>query len=69
MVDFSVNSDLRRGFMTSLRNFWIEIFQEEQQKAIDMFFEGNEVSVSLPTGYMENILYIKESQWSIASLL
>ena len=46
MVDFSVNSDLRRGFMASLRDFWIEKFQEEQQKAIDMFFEGNEVSVS-----------------------
>ena len=48
--------------MASLRDFWIETFQEKQQKAIDMFFEGNEVSVSLPTGYMENILYIKESQ-------
>ena len=48
--------------MASLRDFWIETFQEEQQKAIDMFFECNEVSVSLPTSYMENILYIKESQ-------
>ena len=31
--------------------FGIETFQEEQQKAIDMFFEGNTASVSLPTGY------------------
>ena len=31
--------------------FGIETFEEEQQKAIDMFFEGNDVSVSLPTGY------------------
>ena len=31
--------------------FRIEAFEEERQKAIDMFFEGNDVSVSLPTGY------------------
>ena len=31
--------------------FRIEAFEEEQQKAIDMFFEGIDVSVSLPTGY------------------
>ena len=30
--------------------FGIETFQE-QQKAIDIFFEVNDVSVSLPTGY------------------
>ena len=30
--------------------FGIETFEEEQQKAIDMFFEGNTVSVLLPTG-------------------
>ena len=47
--------------MASLRDFWIETFQEEQQKAIDMFFEGNGVSDSLPTGYMENILYINRT--------
>ena len=37
--------------------FRIEAFEEEQQKAIDMFFEGNKVSVSLPTGYgyLQNI--------------
>ena len=29
----------------------IENFQE-QQKAVDMFFEGNDVSVSLFTGYL-----------------
>ena len=32
--------------------FGIEAFQEEQQKTIDMFFEGNDASVSLPTGYI-----------------
>ena len=37
--------------------FGIETFQEEQQKAIDMFFEGNDVSVSLPTGYGKSLLY------------
>ena len=31
--------------------FGIETFQEEQQKAIDIFFEGNDVSLSLPAGY------------------
>ena len=31
--------------------FGMETFQEEQQKAIDMFFEGNDVSVSSPTGH------------------
>ena len=31
--------------------FRIEVFEEEQQKAIDMFFEGIDVSVSSPTGY------------------
>ena len=31
--------------------------QEEQQKAIEMFFEGNDVSVSLPTGYGKSIVY------------
>ena len=33
--------------------FGPETFQEEQQKAIDMFFKGNNVSVLLPTGYRE----------------
>ena len=37
--------------------FGIETFQEEQQKAIDMFFEGNDVSVSLPTGYGKSLIY------------
>ena len=35
----------------------IETFQKDQQKAIDMFFEGNDVSVSLPTGYGKSIIY------------
>ena len=37
--------------------FGIETFQEEQQKAIDIFFEGNDVSLSLPTGYGKSLLY------------
>ena len=37
--------------------FGIETFQEEQQKAIDMFSEGNDVSVSLPTGSGKSLLY------------
>ena len=34
-----------------------ETFQEEQQKAIDVFFVGNDVSVSLPTGYGKSLIY------------
>ena len=37
--------------------FGIVTFQEEQQKAIDIFFEGNDVSLSLPTGYGKSLLY------------
>ena len=35
----------------------IKTFQEEQQKAIYMFFEGNDVSVSLPTGNGKSLIY------------
>ena len=38
--------------------FGIETFQEEQQKAIDMFFVDNDVSVSLPTGYGKSLIYL-----------
>ena len=31
--------------------FGKKTFQEEHRKAIDMFFEGNDVFVSLSTGY------------------
>jgi len=31
--------------------FGIEKFHEEQQKFINLFFDGKEVFVSLPTGY------------------
>ena len=34
----------------------IEIFRKEHQKAIDMFFEGKEVSISLPTGYGKSFI-------------
>ena len=44
---------LRQVYVT----FGIEAFQKDQQKAIDMFFEGNDVSVSLPTGYGKSIIY------------
>ena len=38
------------AFRQVCATFGIDKFQGEQQKAIDMFFEGNDVSVSLPTG-------------------
>ena len=57
MVNFSDNSDVRQGFKASLRDFGIETSQEEQQKAIDMFLEGNDVSISLPTGYGKSLIY------------
>ena len=37
--------------------FGLKTFQEELQKAIDMFFEGNDVSASLPTGYGNFLIY------------
>ena len=35
----------------------IETCQKDQQKAIDMFFEANDVSVSLLTGYGKSPIY------------
>lgn len=40
-----------------MREFWHRDIQEEQQKAVDMFFEGNDVSVLLPTGYGKSLVY------------
>ena len=58
MVKFSESNDLRRGFLRQVcATFGTETFQEEQQKAIDMFFEGNDVSVSLLTGYRKSLIY------------
>ena len=57
MVNFSNKSDLRWSFRRVYVTFRIETFQKDQQKAIDMFFEGNDVSVSLPTGYGKSIIY------------
>ena len=37
--------------------FAIEKFHEEQQKAIDLFFDGKDVFVSLPTGYGKSIIF------------
>ena len=39
------------AFRQVCATFGIDKFLGEQQKAIDMFFEGNDVSVSLPTGH------------------
>ena len=36
---------------------WIETFQEEQRKAIDIFSEGNDVSFLLPNGFGESLIY------------
>ena len=36
---------------------WIETFQEEQWKAIDIFSEGNNVSLLLPNGYGKSLIY------------
>ena len=44
-------------FRQVYETFGIEIFQKDQQKAIDMFFEGNDVSVSLLTGYGKSPIY------------
>ena len=52
MVNFSATV-LRQVCAT----FGIESFQEEQQKAIDMLSEGNDVSVSLPTGSGKSLIY------------
>ena len=37
--------------------FVIENFHEEQQEAIDLFFDGKDVFVSLPTGYGKSIIF------------
>ena len=39
------------AYQTTATSFGIETFQDEPKKVIDMFFEVNDVSVSLPTGY------------------
>ena len=35
----------------------MEKFQEEQRKASDIFFEGNDVSLSFPNGFGESLIY------------
>ena len=57
VVIFLENTDLRRGFKTSLRDFWDRDVSRRTQKVIDMFFEGN-VSVLSPTGYGTSLIYI-----------
>ena len=41
-----------------------ETFHEEQQKAIDVFFVGSDVSVSLPTGYGKSLISTNASDRS-----
>lgn len=39
------------------KTFGIEKFHEEQHKAIEKFFDGKDVFVSLPTGYGKSIIF------------
>ena len=45
------------AYQTTATSFGIETFQDEPKKVIDMFFEVNDVSVSLPTGYGKSSIY------------
>ena len=56
MVNFLDKSDLRRGFKVNLCDLWDRDILKEHQKAIDMFIEGKEVSISLPTGYGKSFM-------------
>ena len=47
MVNFLDNSDQRQGFKASLRDFWDR----------DMFLEGTDVCISLPSGYEKSLIY------------
>ena len=47
----------RSGYQTTVTSFGIETIQEEPKKAIDIFFDVNDVSVSLPTGYGKSSIY------------
>lgn len=49
----SYNAALNQARMT----FGRDKFHEEQQEAIDLFFEGKDVFVSLPTGYGKSIIF------------
>ena len=46
----------RSGYQTTATSFGIETIQEPK-KAIDIFFDGNDVSVSLPIGYGKSSIY------------
>ena len=48
--------------------FGIEKFHEEQQKAIDLFFDGKDVPVSLPAGYGKSYHISIDSSDPVASL-
>ena len=51
----------REAFNAAIKDvcetFGIENFHEEQQKAIDLFFDAKDVFVSLPTGYGKSIIF------------
>ena len=57
MVNFLDNSDQRQGFKASLRDFWDRDISRRPQKAIDMFLEGTDVCISLPSGYGKSLIY------------
>ena len=46
MVNFSDNSDLRRGFKASLRDFWDRGISRKTAESRKYVFERNGVSVS-----------------------
>ena len=46
MVNFSDNSDLRRGFKASLRDFWDRDVSRKTAESHKYVFERNDVSVS-----------------------
>ena len=54
VIYFQTNEEVLRQVCAT---FGIETFQEEHQKAINMFLEGNDDSVSLPTGYGKSLIY------------
>lgn len=44
-------------------------FQEEQQKAINILFQNNDISVSLPTGYGKSSIHVSSSAIDRSALL
>jgi len=66
MVDGTSDATATREAFNAARKqvcetFGIEKFHEEQQNAIDLFFDGKDVFVSLPTGYVKSIISVDSS--------